>query len=347
MKYRNLLTIVLIIALSTSCKPQNKRELIDHGTKTLSIYAIYPNAPNQITRSITQDRMGDVWLATFSGVFKYDGESFTNMTADVSSARFFSALEDSKGQLWFGSIGSGIYLYDGTFFQNITTDDGLLNNEVTCIYEDKNGHHWFGVNGGISRYDGKSFRNYLLDRDSIKEDITGKIIPDLQRPMNEINSIIEDKTGQFWFGTRGHTFVFDGIAFKTVTHEGSPFMNVRWIIKDRNDHIWLGGNDGLWRYDGSTFFNLTKDFVGYIYEDKMGNIWTSSQDSEYGRWILTRYDVKSLYAAQPEVTVIKSKYDNNKGMIFGLHEAGDGSIWFGGLDGVYRYDGKTVTDFKR
>jgi len=27
-------------------------------------------------------------------------------------------------------------------------------------------------------------------------------------------------------------------------------------------------------------------------------------------------------------------------------EANDGSIWFGALDGVYRYDGKTITDFK-
>jgi len=29
-------------------------------------------------------------------------------------------------------------------------------------------------------------------------------------------------------------------------------------------------------------------------------------------------------------------------MIFGILEANDGSIWFGAMDGVYRYDGKTV-----
>ena len=33
-------------------------------------------------------------------------------------------------------------------------------------------------------------------------------------------------------------------------------------------------------------------------------------------------------------------------MFFGILEANDGSIWFGALDGVYRYDGKKVTDFK-
>jgi len=33
-------------------------------------------------------------------------------------------------------------------------------------------------------------------------------------------------------------------------------------------------------------------------------------------------------------------------MIFGILEAFDESIWFGAIDGVYRYDGKTVKNFK-
>jgi ligand-binding sensor domain-containing protein len=32
--------------------------------------------------------------------------------------------------------------------------------------------------------------------------------------------------------------------------------------------------------------------------------------------------------------------------VLGILEANDGSIWFGAFDGVYRYDGKTITDFK-
>jgi ligand-binding sensor domain-containing protein len=33
-------------------------------------------------------------------------------------------------------------------------------------------------------------------------------------------------------------------------------------------------------------------------------------------------------------------------MIFGILEDDKGSIWFGDFDGVYRYDGKTISDFK-
>jgi len=165
---------------------------------------------------------------------------------------------------------------------------------------------------------------------------------------NDVNSIIEDKTGKFWFGTRGNTFVYDGKIFTTITNkDGKSFVNVRSIIKDKKGNIWLGGYDGLWRYDGSTFTNFTQNFVGYIYEDRKGNIWTSSQRANEDRCLLSRYDEKSLTDKKPTVTEIMSKYDGNKGMIFGILEANDGSIWFGTMaDGVCRYDGNTITDFK-
>src|SRR4051812_14040366 len=68
-------------------------------------------APHLITRNIIQDRKGYIWIAAFDGVFRYDGKSFTNITSKVSSATFFSVLEDKKGNLWFGSVGSGVFLY--------------------------------------------------------------------------------------------------------------------------------------------------------------------------------------------------------------------------------------------
>src|SRR5690606_8776989 len=229
-----------------------------------------------------------------------------------------------------------------------TTKDGLINNEITCIYEDRSGNIWFGVNGGVSRYDGKSFRNYMMDGNTMSENRTGKTFPDFTRPPNEVNAIIEDKTGSFWIATRGHTFVYDGKSFTVFTHGDKLFNNVRSIIEDREGNIWLGGPDGLWRYDGSTFTNFRQKFVGYIMEDKKGNIWTSSESDNSRGWVLSRYDGKSLYKSiflntpvlEPMVTEV-----TNKPMIFGILEDDRGNIWFG-ADGVYRYDGNIITDFK-
>jgi ligand-binding sensor domain-containing protein len=335
--------LFLMLVFCTSCgqnQTEGKKIIINSETKGV----IAPHGPQWITRNLIQDRTGNIWMATFDGIFRYDGKSFTNITSKVSSARFFSLLEDRKGNLWFGSIDSGVYYYDGKSFTNFTTGDGLLNNVVTSIYEDKAGNIWFGVSGGASCYDGKSFRNYIIDGNDMNEDRTGKTFPN-RRPY-EVNSIIEDKTGKFWFATRGNTFVYDGKTFTVFSNNGKPFKNVRSIIEDKKGNIWLGGPDGLWRYDSSTFTNFTQNSVGCIYEDRKGNVWTSSQRAGEGKCLLSRYDVKSLTDKNPAVTEIEAKYDGNKGMIFGILEARDGSICLGTMTGVYRYDGKTISDFK-
>jgi ligand-binding sensor domain-containing protein len=163
------------------------------------------------------------------------------------------------------------------------------------------------------------------------------------------------------FGTTSNTFIYNGKTFVVFTHEGKPFTNVRTIKEDKKGNIWLGGHDGLWRYDGKAFTNFTENFVGSIYEDKRGNIWTGSENaggpdltfSGFGaksssapaiaedRWTLSRYDEKSLSDKKPTVKEIKPKH----GMICGVLEANDGSIWFGASDGVYRYDGNSITGF--
>lgn len=321
---------------------------------------IASHGPNSIVRTIKQDRKGNIWIASWEGIFKYDGKSFTNITSKVSSARFFSVLEDRKGNFWLASIGSGVYYYNGKSFRNFTTKDGLANDRVTNIYEDKIGNIWFGTESGASRYDGKSFQNFKIKEappvtqaDSIHISVYQHRLPEVHWMHNDVNSIIEDKTGKLWFGTRGYACVYDGKTFTTITNkDGKPFANVRSIIKDKKGNIWLGGYDGLWRYDGSTFTNFTQKFVGYIYEDKKGNIWTSSESSNdlsrvlpgysanTAAWALSRYDEKSLSNKKSTVTEI-----TNKPMIFGILEDDKGNIWFGALDGMYRYDGNSITSF--
>lgn len=350
------LVIVLAVVVNFNGVAQQKSEG-QHAIETKGVFI--SQAPNDIVRTITQDKKGIIWIASWEGIFKFDGKSFTNVTAKVSSARFFSVLEDRKGKFWFGSIGSGVYYYDGKSFQNFTVKDGLAGNDVASIYEDTSGNIWFGTKNGVSIYDGNSFQKLKMNEappvnetDSVHISAYQKPLPDVHWIHNDVNAVIQDKTGKFWFGTRGNATVQDaplnnkvgqGKTFSTVTRkDGKPFTNVRSIIKDKKGNIWLGGADGLWRYDGSTFTNLTQKFVGYIMEDKKGNIWTSSESAANKDWAISRYDVKTLYDKNPAVTEIKSGGNG----FFGILEANDGSIWFGSMDGVYRYDGKSITHFK-
>jgi ligand-binding sensor domain-containing protein len=308
--------------------------------------------PMSMVRNVKQARNGNILIASYLGVFRYDGTSFTNLTSKISSPRFASfwdVLEDRKGNLWFGTKDSGVYYYNGKSFQHFTTKDGLASNRLVKIYEDKAGNIWFATGGGASRYDGKSFQNFTT-----KEGLSN----------NDLTNIMEDKTGKLWFGTRGDACYYDGKTFTVLRNkDGEAFYNVWGITEDRKGNIWFGGSiikdrkgstlfleGGLWRYDGSTVTKVSQRGAYAIIEDKNGNIWTTGDvNPPNGKvWALSRYDAKSLYNKMPTVTEIKS---GGRMSFLCILEANDGSIWFGsaGVDGggVQRYDGKTITDFRR
>jgi len=348
-KYILLFAPLLLLTFLHSCKGQKKTEQPTETTvKSKPLNSLLPPAdpyftgapvitsaygPSSITRNILQDKKGNHWFATWEGIVQYDGTTFTNYTnkEGLRRHRVFTILEANDGDIWFGTIGAGLYRYDGKSFINYTTEDGLVFDEIGCITQDSHGDIWIGTMGGISKYDGKSFTNYTK-RDGLCD--------------GDVNSIIEDKTGKLWIGTRGKACYYDGKTFTKVSNtDGSPFMNVRTVIEDTDGNIWLGGNDGLWRYDGSTFTNYTENFVGYIFQDKQKNIWTSSADNANGNsqsWLLSKYDSN----AQKNKEVSPEEIKAIEGMIFGITEDREGSIWFGTLDGAYRYDLTSFDNFK-
>jgi len=317
MKYIHLYTLFLMLVFHTSCGQNQTNVSKDNIT---------PETTDTLTSNIwdiKQDRNGNIWFAAGDGVFRYDGKSFTKITGKLISGPFCSVLEDRKGNFWFGTFGSGVYYYDGKSFQNFTTREGLVNNSVVPIYEDKAGIIWLGTGGGVSRYDGKSFQNFTTS-----DGLTN----------NDVHAIVQDKTGKIWIGTRGDISIYDGKKFTTLTDkDGKVFRNVWSIIKDKKDNIWFGA-DGLWRYDGSAFTQIDQTGAGVIIEDKKGNLLTSIGGPIF------RYDEQSLSNKKPYATVIETKYEGRRNLPFGMLWANDGSIWIG--NNRYRYDGKTLTDFK-
>ncbi len=340
MKYTHINILALMLAFCIACKGQSKTE----PKKVSTSYV-----PNSSIRTVKQDGKGNMLLVSTEGIIRYDGKSFTNLTSKVSSTRFWDVLEDRKGNLWFASVGSGVYYYDGKSFQNYTTNEGLASNSVFKIYEDKAGIIWFGTGDGASRYDGKSFRNFKTNEmpppvqaDSVRSSKPSRDPATywmVNQRNNTINTIIEDKTGKIWFGTWGDAHIYDGKTYTSVTKKyGRTFKKVRSIILDKKGNIWLGGGYGLWRYNGATFTYVASNFVDNIYQDRKGNIWTSSESNNGESWALSRYDGKSLSDKKPTVTEITSAANG----LFGILEARDGSIWFGASDGVYRYDGTKI-----
>ncbi len=171
--------------------------------------------PNDKAERMLEDRAGNLWFGsrTNEGVFRYDGKSLTRLKLEVlyqngpspkPLAWGWPQVQDRSGNIWFSSWG-GAYRYNGQSFTAFSKAEGLPG-IVTRIVEDKNGYLWFGGDG-LCRYDGKTFRCFGA-RDGLNT--------------SGVWSILEDKTGNLWVGTRETgLFLFDGNRFIPYSeHQG-------------------------------------------------------------------------------------------------------------------------------
>ncbi len=230
--------------------------------------------------SLTIDRNGIFWIGTLEGVSRFDGEVFTDFpipkihvkdtTSSLSYNRFTTIMEDSQGTLWFGTDGFGICKYDarqpdgvgqGKSFSHITIEDGLSDNNVADILEDKNGNIWISTMfGGISMYDGTTFTNFT--ENGVVDGI-------------EVWSIYEDRSGNIWFPAENvGVYRYDtrlpygqGKSFTNFSEkDGLNTNGIQSIFEDKEGRFWFGGWGGLFRYDPlieqanrKPIFSVTKD----------------------------------------------------------------------------------------
>ncbi len=75
----------------------------------------------------------------------------------------------------------------------LTTADGLPQNSINCIHQDRKGFFWIGTNGGLARFDGYEFVNFTKEKDL---------------PRNEILDFLETRGGDFWLATKGGLIKF-------------------------------------------------------------------------------------------------------------------------------------------
>ena len=132
--------------------------------------------------------------------------------------------------------------------------DGLCDNSIVCIIEDKEGNIWFSSRfGGLSRYNPsgtKSFANFTVANGDIGD--------------NEVWTMYEDRAGNIWFSSEGYgMYRFkDGQLSHFGKGEGLPIRAVQSIFEDTKGRLWIGGGGGLYLFDGKKFTEFTKNSPG-------------------------------------------------------------------------------------
>src|SRR5690606_36534605 len=144
---------------------------------------------------------------------------------------------------------------------------------------------------------------------------------------------------------RSHRSGIPESLLKEAAASKVPISMTRNVRRAKNGDILIASYVGVYRYDGISFTNMTRTIewptFWDVLEDRKGNIWTTGAITGQA-WALSRYDAETLYNENPTITEIMSQGP----ALLGLVEGADGSIWFGSMTGVHRYDGNTITDFK-
>jgi ligand-binding sensor domain-containing protein/signal transduction histidine kinase len=254
---------------------------------------------NGNVRSIIQDHQGFFWFGTEDGLQRYDGYSLVDYRHDaedslsISSNFVLRLFEDSKQNLWIGSLDAGLCWYnrkENNFrcFKNIPGDpSSLMNNLVRVITESSDGKLYIGLrDGGFS---------YFSIPDTIPDKInfTNVVVEDLADPGSTwISHMIEDKDKTMLLALNGggiqrydpkandlHEILKDTISNRTQR-----------LMLDSRNRLWISTwGDGLYVYDqasgrlahhtaGSEENRLDHNQLEDVHEDHEGNVWISTDN---------------------------------------------------------------------
>lgn len=128
------------------------------------------------SKDIIEDRAGRIFIGTsYNGLLHVNNHtlqiqpvSFSSLESADRIKRINTMLEDINGDIWIGTGGSGIVKYNPSTGQSIhfTKDNGLPDDNIAGIIQDKNAHIWVTTYSGLSRYskDNNTFKHVFLEQ---------------------------------------------------------------------------------------------------------------------------------------------------------------------------------------
>ena len=135
-------------------------------------------------------------------------------------------------------------------FTHLTTIDGLSNDRINSILQDRRGFMWFATEDGLNRYDGNTFvvyKNNPADPNTLSA--------------NFIQGLIEDGHGYLWIGTWGggldkldpRTEHFTHYRYNADNPNSISGDAIKSLGQDSHGYLWIGTvEDGLTKFDPAT-----------------------------------------------------------------------------------------------
>ena len=227
-------------------------------------------------------------------------------------------------------------------FQGISIEDGLSQNTIRCILQDRKRFMWFGSEEGLNRYDGYAFKVYRHPwghDDGLSHD--------------RVSCLLEDHDGSFWVGTLGGGLDhFDPVAERFTHHRHSAgdgnslsHDSIRVLLPDGQGKLWVGTDNGLNRFDPRRGKALRIVFpidpggsessvaVICLHQDRDGVLWIGTGNGLYRRDAVSG-QCQKMDGGDPA----RGHHSRSNDQINTIFEDGAGKIWLGTEAGLVQFD---------
>ena len=286
-------------------------------------WTVEQGLPHGTVRGVAQTNDGYLWLATYEGLVRFNGEELRIFdkasTPAFLNSSVLSLCRARDDTLWIGTV-AGVVRYRGGRFEklgNRATPDELVN----AIEEAGDGSVWIGTWGTLSRVVG---------------DRAERI--DIPAHLNQINALLPTAHG-VWIGTAGGGLALyeNGIVQSFGTTNGLANNTVITLLQDGNS-ILAGTASGLDRIRSGTIEHvagLPADQITALSRDRDGNLWVGTYSN-------------GLYRVRGNEV---SSYGINEGLlnptVRAIFEDTDGSIWIGSNRGMEQLRAGTFITWRK
>lgn len=281
---------------------------------TSVLYDSTNGMPTSEANAIAQSSDGFIWLGGYSGLVRYDGNSFYRYDSTSGISSVFALYVDENNRIWIGTNENGVAMLDFDETKVYGRVEGIRSHSVRSITEDKNGNIIIGTTQGLAYIDATTLEIHPIDDPQINQEYVNNLEKDSEGNVygltsdgalftledlavtafypaeriggEQANSLYADPDmpGIVYIGTIGSEVITATVSDKnlTVTDTRSvlPLNNVNSMVK-RGDDLWITGTNGLgYLDDGGTYHGLGDTPMNYSITNAMvdheGNLWFTS-----------------------------------------------------------------------
>ncbi len=271
--------------------------------------------------SLYEDRAGQLWAGTASGVYVKKKDVFE--LVDATSTNVQSLTEDASGAIWV-TDSREVLMRLSTHSTPQHERKIRLPTGAWRLMRDGRGQIWAAAfGGGLMRVRDPLDTSSIIERYEYEHRLQGSP-----------RSLFEDREGNIWVGMRGGLIRLSESSFTSVTElEGLTNEGVRTATVGSDGSVWVATGHGLNRFSdsGRTSYSLSQTMA--LHSDRRGTLWIAGgqQISQLVNGRLVSIDVPDVIR-KSRVMAFTTDFDN--------------TLWLcTALRGVITWDGKAVTSF--